>query len=88
MIGYLGFLNTPGTFAKECMIRTGAPTSLPSFNTIGMIYALCYLVFNVDTAVFLVRRSFAEDSMLKQEFGKEWDEWARNVRWNVIPYVA
>ena len=32
-----------------------------------------------------VKRAEAEDRVLKQEFGKEWEEWARVVKHRFIP---
>jgi len=36
---------------------------------------------------FLERRSRIEDRVLKREFGKEWEDWARGVRWMFIPGI-
>lgn len=33
------------------------------------------------------RRMPKEDAILRNEFGKEWDVWASNVRYRIIPYV-
>jgi len=86
--GYLWFLSTPGTFGWECFIGSSLLSpSLNAKNAFGVLYRIGYIILYVDTDVFLIRRSFAEDEMLKREFGKEWEEWARKVRWNVIPYV-
>jgi len=35
----------------------------------------------------LVHRAEVEDQVLRKEFGKEWEEWARNVPYKFIPYV-
>jgi len=90
-VGYFWFLVMPGTFARECLIGPHLPFvhGLPSDakSIFGALYALSYFLLNIDTVIFLARRSFAEDKMLKKEFGKEWDEWARRVRWNVVPYI-
>jgi len=45
------------------------------------------MTHDLDVVAFLMRRSFVEDRILKKEFGKEWDEWANSVRYNVIPFV-
>jgi len=87
-IGYIWFLSTPGTFGWECFIGSGfLSSSLNANNVFGALYRTGYMIIYVDTAIFVVRISFAEDGMLKREFGKEWEEWAGRVRWNVIPYV-
>jgi len=87
-IGYIWFLSTPGTVGWECFIGSSLLSfSFNAKNAFGVLYRIGYIVLYGDTAVFLVRRSFTEDGMLKREFGKEWEEWAGRVRWNVIPYV-
>ena len=34
-----------------------------------------------------VRRAEVEDQVLRREFGKEWEEWARKVPYKFIPYL-
>jgi protein-S-isoprenylcysteine O-methyltransferase Ste14 len=90
-VGYVWFLWTSGTFGRECFIggTAGFPPTLMinERNALGLIYAIGMMSHFADTDIFLVRRSFEEDQMLKGKFGKEWEEWARNVRYNVIPFV-
>jgi len=87
MVGYIWFLCTPGTYGRECLVGEGFPPSFTGKNPLGLAWALLYTVFTLDVDVYLIRRSFAEDGMLKREFGKEWEEWSRRVRWNVFPYI-
>jgi len=84
IVGYTWFLYAPNTYMRECLM--GSDHS-PAFSAISIAYALWWTFLYTDAAIFMVRRSFTEDRMLKGEFGKEWDEWAKKVRWNVIPYV-
>lgn len=35
----------------------------------------------------LLQRMSVEDGVLKNHFGKEWDEWVRNVPNSVIPWI-
>jgi protein-S-isoprenylcysteine O-methyltransferase Ste14 len=42
--------------------------------------------FTLMGAMSLSRVS-VEDAMLRERFGREWDEWARRVPWNMVPYV-
>jgi len=88
LIGYIWFLWMPGTFTRECILGSSFPPSLTTKNILGVSYALTYMLLYTDTIIFLIRRSFLEDSMLRQQFRKEWDDWARRVRWNVIPYLV
>lgn len=87
VVGYAWFLYAPGTFMRECLIGSNFPPTLTTQSALGVSYTLCWGVFYADATVFVMRRSFAEDRMLKREFGKEWEEWAKQVRWNIIPYV-
>jgi protein-S-isoprenylcysteine O-methyltransferase Ste14 len=32
-----------------------------------------------------VKRAEVEDQVLKEEFGKEWEEWARVVKYRFLP---
>jgi len=50
-------------------------------------------VFSFSTFLWLalfvafVKRTAVEDSILKDHFGKEWDEWEVRVRWKLLPGV-
>ena len=35
----------------------------------------------------MISRVRKEDEMLRREFGREWEEWAGEVRWKLIPWV-
>ncbi|KAI0365388.1 ICMT-domain-containing protein [Pilatotrama ljubarskyi] len=37
--------------------------------------------------VGMLRRVAKEDAVLRQEFGEQWEEWARKVRYALLPYV-
>ena len=43
--------------------------------------------FLVSVALRLFWRVDEEDRMLKDEFGAEWDEWAKKTPYRLIPYV-
>jgi len=86
-IGYSSFLWIPGTVARECFIGSNFPPTFNAKSAFGLMFAVSATALDLDVAVFLVRRSFVEDKMLKKEFGKDWEEWARKVRYNVIPFV-
>ena len=53
----------------------------------GILYAFFIAVLFLDTNIFLVRRSYVEDAVLKKEFGKVWEDWSSKVHWRVMPYV-
>ncbi|KAG9311104.1 hypothetical protein JVU11DRAFT_9013 [Chiua virens] len=35
----------------------------------------------------MIRRSTEEDSFLSESFGKEWENWARRVKYKLVPFV-
>lgn len=35
----------------------------------------------------LVWRTGKEDEVLRSEFGKTWEDWARRTRYRLLPYV-
>ena len=72
---------------RECLIGPDFPATFNVKSAISIAYAIGWAILHIDGCVFLARRSFAEDGMLRKEFGKEWDRWAQKVRWNVIPYL-
>ena len=86
-VGYTWYLFSPGTFGKECLLGSGFPPSITVKSAAGVAWAACWLITYTDSSVFLIRRSFAEDAMMRKEFGKEWEEWARTVPWNVLPMI-
>jgi len=88
VIGYIWFLWTPGTYARECLIGpTFLPTQMTIGKTVAFAYPLLWTLLYADTVSYLVRHSLAEDAMLRREFGKQWDEWARKVPWRILPFV-
>ncbi|KAF9269475.1 hypothetical protein L218DRAFT_1072314 [Marasmius fiardii PR-910] len=49
-----------------------------SFLTLGTLIGAVGLLI-------LVPRTKKEDEMMKQKFGKEWEEWSTRVRWRMVP---
>ncbi|KAL0071226.1 hypothetical protein AAF712_001792 [Marasmius tenuissimus] len=47
---------------------------------------LCFVIGGLGLVV-LVPRTKKEDEMMKQAFGKEWEEWRTRVRWRLVPGV-
>lgn len=52
-------------------------------NTDRVIFSVLFGMFYVGWK--FVERAEVEDQVLKEEFGKEWEEWARVVRYRFIP---
>jgi len=87
--GYLVLMLSPGTFARECFIGPTSSVGIiqSTVRASSLVYVTLVALYFTDVCSWLVRRSFVEDDMMKGTFGKEWEEWARNVRWRVVPYV-
>jgi len=78
-IGQTLFYMASGTFVKECL---GSRYPL-AFN-IGRFILSLHTAIGVTT---IFRRTVMEDKLLKKEFGKEWEEWAKRVRYRLYPGV-
>ncbi|KAH9474825.1 Delta(14)-sterol reductase [Psilocybe cubensis] len=51
----------------------------------GWLLILPMFIASVALMELAVRRSNAEDELLKKEFGKEWERWADRVRYKFVP---
>jgi len=76
--GALFCLTGPGSWIYECI---GFPTSLFS----NPVVVLCWIASGIVGTRVLYSRVVKEDRMLREKFGKEWDEWAARVPYRLIP---
>jgi protein-S-isoprenylcysteine O-methyltransferase Ste14 len=51
---------------------------------VGLV-SWCFLT--AASVVTLIRRSTEEDCFLSKRFGKEWESWARRVKYKLMPFV-
>ncbi|KLO17801.1 hypothetical protein SCHPADRAFT_867693, partial [Schizopora paradoxa] len=77
-VGSLGLLAARGTWARECAFQ--APFSAV-LNIFGGTGELTTVERN------LAGRLLWEDGLLRDEFGKEWMEYARRVPWRILPFI-
>ncbi|KAF9803651.1 hypothetical protein IEO21_09600 [Rhodonia placenta] len=71
-------LASPGSWLKECGV----------FDTFaGKIAVWLYVGYTVWGAVSAVARTSLEDRLMKEQFGEDWNKWAQNVPYRLIPYV-
>ena len=54
---------------------------------LGRAAGVACLVHIAAVAVGMVGRTKQEDEMLREEFGEEWEEWAKRTPHRLIPYV-
>lgn len=69
---------SPGSWFRECRIYETAW---------GKFGAALYVFFCLLSLIPAVVRPPTEDRLLREQFGEEWDAWARRVQYRLIPYV-
>jgi len=68
----------PGSWFRECGLAS---------TTLGKAIAWSYLLWVAHGTVNLTARTPEEDTILKREFGEEWEEYARRVPYRLIPGI-
>lgn len=101
-IGSLGLLAAKGTWSRECVLQAPFSAILSILGGTGDFTALLqypfaeYAILSLMgvwlAALVSVERNLAgrllwEDGLLRDEFGKEWMEYAQRVPWRIIPFV-
>ncbi|OSD00307.1 ICMT-domain-containing protein [Trametes coccinea BRFM310] len=79
MLGNFILLLSKGSYAAESGLL-GRP-----FGKAFVFTLIGYISFF--TFTLTVRRTRLEDAILKEEFGKEWEEWAKKTPYRLFPYV-
>jgi protein-S-isoprenylcysteine O-methyltransferase Ste14 len=77
-VGLVVWHASSGAWLRESKVYTKTATWLvifPALYAVGSILAMYY------------RRPIVEDEMLKKEFGKKWDEWAKKVPYRLVPGI-
>ncbi|EJD00173.1 ICMT-domain-containing protein [Fomitiporia mediterranea MF3/22] len=77
-IGSGMFFLGPGSYAYECGLLKTIP---------GVICTVTWVGWKLFTTVNIIRRTAFEDEFLRAKFGKQWDAWARNVGYRLLPGV-
>ena len=55
---------------------------------LGKLVVVMYFgVFNILGSFFLLTRMSKEDIALRNQFGKEWDDWAKRVPYSIFPGI-
>ncbi|KZT21799.1 hypothetical protein NEOLEDRAFT_1150508 [Neolentinus lepideus HHB14362 ss-1] len=54
---------------------------------IGKVIIGAAALHGVVMGYFFISRTIEEDKVLKNQFGEQWDRWAQNVPYRLIPYV-
>ncbi|KAA1477600.1 hypothetical protein DENSPDRAFT_919017 [Dentipellis sp. KUC8613] len=81
--GYLG-----AVLAHTGMLLVGAAVGAPWLRTVGGRAAGAVVLGGVGWVMAgFVKRVRIEDALMRGAFGGEWEEWARRVRWRIVPGV-
>ncbi|KLO17803.1 hypothetical protein SCHPADRAFT_936818 [Schizopora paradoxa] len=101
-MGSTGILTSKGTWLRECVLETptnafvGVLQGRDELKSLFVYPVAEYVMLGllgVMLAVFvgaergLRGRMVWEEEVLKREFGREWDGYARRVPWRVVPFV-
>lgn len=101
-IGSLGVLVAKGTWMRECFLQVpgatllsviggeqgfGALLKLSVAEYVMLSFVGAWVVAVLSCERNMAARSLTEDQALKNEFGKEWVDYARRVRWRMFPLV-
>lgn len=78
-MGYSLFLITPGAFVAECQDQF--PWSL------RLLRYYIILVYTSSPVWLCLFRADEEDRLLRVTFGEEWDKWASQTKYKVLPYI-
>ena len=78
-VGEVIWYTARGSWLRESMIYQ---MKLPWLLIAPVMFAVFFISF-----VMIPRRMPVEDAILKKEFGKDWDEWAKAVPYRLIPGV-
>ena len=74
------FTIAPGTLISECFAR--------QHDTVAYWLRWGYVVYSLMlVSWFVFSRVPTEDRLLKEEFGKEWEKWAKETRYKLIPFI-
>jgi protein-S-isoprenylcysteine O-methyltransferase Ste14 len=79
-IGIILWHTTPGSWLRQSGLY---------MNTIVWVAAFLPAIMVIGGSIILgiMVRPQIEDELLKKEFGKKWDEWAKRVPYRIIPGV-
>ena len=80
LFGALACYTSPGSWFIEC-----SGLFLPSWA--GSVVFLCWFIAGSTGWLVISPRVKKEDAMLKKEFGLQWDAWAADVPYRLIPGV-
>jgi protein-S-isoprenylcysteine O-methyltransferase Ste14 len=69
---------SPGSWVMESGILHSVP---------GLTYILAFAVFMIGLEVAVLLRIEKEDAMLRKNFGKEWEDWAKRTPYAIIPGI-
>jgi protein-S-isoprenylcysteine O-methyltransferase Ste14 len=92
MWGTTVVIGSRGTWTREVVFADLIDAALgrgagawSTWSTWLRIFAGASIAGQLLTAAGMMARTKTEDRMLKREFGKRWDEWAKRTPWKLLP---
>ena len=79
ILGYSLCHLSGGSWLREC-------SGLSLDGTVGKVLVSTWAIGGVFSVSVIAAMTYKEDTMLKNEFS-DWDQWARQVRFKLIPFV-
>lgn len=79
VFGYCTCQLSPGSWLREC-------SGLSLHGTAGKVLLTIWAATCMVILSALVARTYREDALLRKEFG-DWDQWAKEVPWRLIPFI-
>ncbi|EIN13079.1 hypothetical protein PUNSTDRAFT_19677, partial [Punctularia strigosozonata HHB-11173 SS5] len=79
--GALTCMLSPGSWLRQCDVSE-SPVTMVVWVLVGLWIAYWSWMIQV-----FVKRAIQEDAMMRENFGKQWDEWSGRVKYRLVPGV-
>lgn len=78
---FAGYVIHKSAIAGEQVVTQGSNNEVAGWATPITYFYMLYF------AVLLVHRQMRDDEKCHKKYGKDWEEYCRQVKWRIIPYV-
>ncbi|KAG8212877.1 hypothetical protein J3R82DRAFT_11209 [Butyriboletus roseoflavus] len=91
VVRHPGYASLLMCFVGSCVVFGGPESWVRASGVLGVrwirVVAAGWCLLKVAGFVTLFRRSTEEDQFLSERFGKEWEHWARRVKYKLVPFI-
>ena len=77
-LGSILLFTSRGSYYTEAGLRDTWIGMTAAYSISGCLMLMTFM---------LCARAPQEDAMLRQEFGEQWEQWAKRTPWRVVPYI-